>query len=546
MKTILKYIIASAVATASLSGCIKETFPTNGATADQVAESTTALDAMVNAIPGALTLYAQNYSQAWDFGYPAINVSLTCMTGDMVVLGNTGYNWFANWMCNLYLSEDYVTGYQFWYNYYSWIKSCNDVISTLSAVPEESLNSDQRSYLGIALAFRAQFYLDLVRLFEPKECNGSQVHDYTIPDNIKDLACVIVTENTSEEQAKSNPRATVTEVYDQVIFPDLERAERMLADYARTSKKMPDLSVVYGIAARAYLERGSAGVDGAYQKAADYARKAITAGSYSPLTQTQWEDPTTGFNSSTSNSSWMWCTVQTSETVHNLYSFIAHMSTEEDWTNYGKSVCRGINSNLYAEIADDDFRKHSWLDPGLFDYYDYKSCRPDYQTFFANTLKPLTSIKFRPGQGNYTTYTVGNAVDHPLMRVEEMYLIEAEALGAQNLSEGVNALNSFMQSYRQPSYSFSASSLKELQEEIGLQARIEFWGEGIAFWYKKRLALGIHLANSNCPDDSYRFEVDGRAPWWNLQIPRTEWQSNSALVGMNNPDPSNTVDNVIE
>lgn len=108
MKTILKYIIASAVATASLSGCIKETFPTNGATADQVAESTTALDAMVNAIPGALTLYAQNYSQAWDFGYPAINVSLTCMTGDMVVLGNTGYDWFANWMCNLYLSEDYV------------------------------------------------------------------------------------------------------------------------------------------------------------------------------------------------------------------------------------------------------------------------------------------------------------------------------------------------------------------------------------------------------------------------------------------------------
>ena len=50
-----------------------------------------------------------------------------------------------------------------------------------------------------------------------------------------------------------------------MIFPDLERAERMLADYARTSKKMPDLSVVYGIAARAYLERGSAGVDGAYQ-----------------------------------------------------------------------------------------------------------------------------------------------------------------------------------------------------------------------------------------------------------------------------------------
>lgn len=78
------------------------------------------------------------------------------------------------------------------------------------------------------------------------------------------------------------------------------------------------------------------------------------------------------------------------------------------------------------------------------------------------------------------------------------------------------------------------------------QARIEFWGEGIPFWYKKRLALGIDLANSNCKEDSYRFVVDGRAPWWNCQIPRTEWSSNPALIGMNNPDPSDTVENVIE
>lgn len=62
------------------------------------------------------------------------------MTGDMVVAGNSGYDWFANWMTNVALSEDYVTGYQFWYNYYSWIKSCNDVISTLSAVAEEDVN----------------------------------------------------------------------------------------------------------------------------------------------------------------------------------------------------------------------------------------------------------------------------------------------------------------------------------------------------------------------------------------------------------------------
>ena len=556
MKRYLKNITVSALAAASLSfsSCIKETFPTNGATAGQVAQSTTALQAMVNAIPTQLVLYGQNYAQAWDFGYPAINVSLTSMTGDMVVAGNSGYDWFANWMTNVALSEDYVTGYQFWYNYYSWIKSCNDVISTLSAVAEEDMNDEQKAYLGIALAFRAQFYLDLVRLFEAKECTGSQVKNYTIPENIKGLACCIVTENTTEEQSKSNPRATVDEVYDQVIFPDLERAERMLADYTRTVKTMPDLSVVYGISARAWLERGSAGVDGAFAKAAEYARKAIDQSNYTPLTQEQWEDPTTGFNSATSNSAWMWCTSQTSEQVHNLYSFMAHMSGEEQWTNYGgKGGGRAINSKLYALISDDDFRKHSWLDPGLFDYYEYKSCRPDYKEFFdpnsaASTKLPgsLVAIKFRPGQGNYTTYTVGNAVDHPLMRVEEMYLIEAEATAASNLSNGIALLNSFMQTYRYASYNCQSADFKAFQNEIGLQARIEFWGEGIPFWYKKRLALGIDLANSNCKEDSYRFVVDGRAPWWNCQIPRTEWSSNPALIGMNNPDPSDTVENVIE
>lgn len=555
MKKILNTIVVTAVAAVSLSGCIKETFPTNGATADQVAQSTSALEAMVKAIPTQLTLPYQNYSAAWDFGYPAINISLTCMTGDMVVLGTSGYDWFPYWMRNVYLSEDYVSGYQFWYNYYTWIKACNDVISTLAATAEEDMNASQKAYLGIALTFRAQFYLDLVRLFEPKECTGSQVKNYVIPDNIKGLACCLVTENTTEEESKSNPRATVEAVYEQ-IFSDLGRAETLLTGYTRELKTMPDLSVVYGIMARAYLERGSAGVSGAFAQAATYARKAIDTNQYSPLTQDQWEDPTNGFNSSTSNSAWMWCTNLPSENTGNLAAFIAHMSTEENWTNYGQTVCRGINSNLYAEIANDDFRKHSWLDPDLFDFYEYKSCRPDYKVFFDSNstasgnfyihLYPLANIKFRPGQGNYTDYKIGNAVDNPLMRIEEMYLIEAEALGADNLATGKAKLESFMQTYRQPSYTCSANDFTAFQNAVALQARIEFWGEGIPFWYKKRLGLGIHLANSNCKEDVYRFEVDGVAPWWNCQIPRTEWQSNPALVGYNNPDPSDTVDNVIE
>ena len=553
MKKIVNKIVLPVVAALAMSGCLKETFPTNGATAEQVGQSSSALQAMVNSIPTAMILYGQNYSQAWDCGYPGIMISLTSMSGDMIIGGSTGYDWFSNWGANKALSFEYVTGYQFWFNYYSWIKTCNDVISSLSGMAEEDLNADQRAYLAIALTNRANYYFDLVRLFEPKPTTSNKVHGYTIPDAIKGLACTIVTENTTEEEAANNPRATVADVYDQVIFPDLDRAEQLIDGYRRSVKTMPDKAVVYGMKARAYLERGAAGVSGAYAEAAKYARMAIDESGCTPLTQDQWEDPTNGFNNAYSNNSWMWCISQTSDQVHNLYSFMAHMSTEEDWTNYGKSVGRSIVSTLYDQIADDDFRKHSWLDPAFFDYYNYKSCRSDAATFFlsnyagTNFTREYSSIKFRPGSGNYIDYSTGNAVDLPLMRVEEMYLIEAEAAGAANLEDGKAKLNNFVRSYRSPSYSCNASSFESFQEAVGLQVRIEFWGEGIPFFYKKRMGLGIHLANTNCRYDDYRFEVDGVAPWWNVVIPRRELQNNPAIPEeMNNPNPSDTVDTVVE
>ena len=46
------------------------------------------------------------------------------------------------------------------------------------------------------------------------------------------------------------------------------------------------------------------------------------------------------------------------------------------------------------------------------------------------------TIKFRPKNGEMNDYTIGAAVDYPLMRIEEMYLIEAEAIG---MSQGLAA-----------------------------------------------------------------------------------------------------------
>ena len=54
MKNILKISIAALASAALLSGCIKETFPTDRATSDQLAGSASALEAMVKGIPTAL------------------------------------------------------------------------------------------------------------------------------------------------------------------------------------------------------------------------------------------------------------------------------------------------------------------------------------------------------------------------------------------------------------------------------------------------------------------------------------------------------------
>ena len=552
MKNILKKITLSALAAFTLTSCIEETFPEGSTvTQGQVAQSSGALQAMMSSVPAAMILpYVNTGDQAWDFGYPAIAIALTHMSGDLVIGGEDGYNWFGAWDQNVAMGERYAyNAYTFWYNYYAWMKPCNDVISTVKSVPQENWTIDQRHIIGVALAFRAHFYLDMVRLYQPKPATDPDITGYEISNEIKDLACVIVTEATTPEMAKANPRATVEDIYNQVILPDLALAEICLADYERPQPTMPDLAVVYGLSARAYLERGFAGVEGAYAKAAEYARKAITTGAKTPLTQAQWENPTTGFNSYAANSnSWMWCTTQTSDQVGNLASFIAHMSTEENWTNYGKTVGRSIVSTLYDQIADTDFRKHSWLDPDFFDYYEYKSCRPDAKQFFltvysgTDRTREYGAIKFRPGQGDYVNYTTGNAIDFPVMRMEEMLLIEAEAVGAQNLEQGKALLEAFVKT-RQPDYTCNVINLAGFQEQIAKQARIEFWGEGIPFYYKKRLAQGIHLSGTNCWNDVARWELDGVAPWWNLCIPITERQSNPAITEqLNNPDPEEVID----
>ena len=533
--------ILTAVAAAAImaSSCIEETHSLAVATEDQVT-----LQTLIKGIPSAMMEpgsagYASS-GQAWDFGIPAIHLATESMTGDLIVTGNIGYDWFQQWGTNDALGQEYAVCVLTWNTYYRWIAMCNDIIRKISTIDASEVTQTDRHYLGTAYTYRAYCYLDLVRLYEYKE------NKYTDGDGIVGLSVPLVTEESTEEQAKNNPRATADEIFEKVIFPDLEKAEELLSDYSPANRYAVSLALVYGLKARSYIDRATAHEDAdLYANAAEYARKAITSSSCTPLTQTEWEDPTNGFNNASSNNSWIWGLPLASENVASLFCFTAHMSNEQSWAAYGFAVGRGINKNLYNSIDRNDFRKHSWLDPDRSSY-EYKSCRQDSKTYFAESLADYVNIKFRPVGGECKISATGGAADHPMMRVEEMYFIEAEAKAHESLNEGISLLNAFMNNYRIVGGGYDcakkATSLKAFINELLLQKRIEFWGEGIVMFDLKRLDVSTKrgYVGTNSPT-SYRLNTDGRAPYWNFVISRGEVQNNKAIIGKNNPDPSGII-----
>ena len=565
MKNIFKITLTVLITGLLFSSCIEETFPKGSTlTKDQIEQSEEALTYMMSGVPTALTSanaagYYSTYGWQGDFGMPAIHYALETMLEDFTLSGEMGYFWFPHWMQNNAQGSDYIYAALFWYSYYPWIKLVNDIIGVIGEV-DDNTPEDTRRILGQAYAYRAMFYLDMARLYEPKPNKYLK-----IDESIIGLTVPIVTEKTTEEMSKQNKRATREEMY-QFILSDLAAAEEYLQK-APEGYTAPGLSAVYGMFARAYLELGATYSDPtfstpqtpspevwdmtsqkAYEEAARYARKVIDAGHHMPLTQAEWEDAQRGFNDGSSNNAWIWGLTVSSENVSNLIAHVAHRSCEAIY-GYATLFQLSVNKALYAQISDEDFRKHSWYDPDLDYSYQLAGSAEEQYSFINGSAYnyPATkymSLKFRPAGGNVMDYTVGNCADYCLMRIEEMYFIEMEAeLGKGNIGKARELLNAFMQDYRYSSYdcTYKTMTVDAYIKEMMLQKRIEFWGEGILLYDYKRLNMGITRGyeGTNVPSTA-RFNCEGRSPQWNIVLTRGEFQSNSGIIhpDENNPDPT--------
>ena len=546
------YIIIMVSIAFAAVGCVSETLPQGSVqTQEQVAESESALKAMANAIPASMMTsdvlgWVGSYGDHTDFGIAGIHLRTDFMLEDLVTSGdNPYYNRFYAYVMNRSQGERYISCAYFWQCYYKWIKAANDIISLVNPV---DATPEALGYLAAAYTYRAMFYLDLARLYEPKE------NAYTDVTPVLGLTVPLVTEATTEEQAKNNPRVPREGMYE-FILSDLAEAERLMSPL-QMNYTLPSLASVYGLYARAWLEMGywnDADSQMAFSKAAEYARKAIVQSGKIPLTQAQWEDPVNGFNNGAASDSWIWGLTTSSENTINIITFTAHISSEATWGYAPLSqIC--ASRRFYDAIAEGDFRKNSWLDPeyignpdgGLPYSYKFSGTDADKVNFLRGTemnppAVPYQNIKFRPYLGECSDYAVGNCADHPLMRVEEMYFIEMEAVAHSDLGLAKILLEEFMDTrVVDGSFVCEASDLNSFLDEMLFQKRVEFWGEGVVFFDYKRLGKGIQRGYPGTNEAAvYAFNSDGLSPQWNIVVTNGEFQYNAGINSLtNNPDPS--------
>ena len=106
-----------------------------------------------------------------------------------------------------------------------------------------------------------------------------------------------------------------------------------------------------------------------------------------------------------------------------------------------------------------------------------------------------------------------------------------------NTGEALNVLTNFEKTYRNPSFSTSAATADEIQNVIWNKRRIEFWGEGLAWFDLKRLNKGIDRTKAGYPDAFiYKLEPDNDELAWIFPIPESEITANKLISeNQNNP-----------
>lgn len=477
--------------------------------------------AAVTGIFSGLSTYMAVYSDHFDFGYPAIMHGLD-LQGNEMVGPNSGYNWHSYWESFSSPTKSGTPSGMAWYHMYKLVRASNAVAAT---IPADTDNDLLKFYRAQAVGSRAWEYWVLAQLYQ---------YNYKGNEN---QPCVPVITDLNSEQASSEgcARSTVQETYDQILA-DITEAINLLEATSVTPEQVIDSkanrliskATAYGIRARVYLTMQE------WSKAAADAQAAINAFGGRPYEISEVNHP--AFESM-NEPSWMWG-IAIAETDRVVTSGIVNLPSFLGSFNYGYCTVgdwKWLNMNLYQNIPNTDVRKGWFLDEDLVS----PNLTPE-QTKYLHSygdIPEYLQVKFNSYQGVLNQST--NATDVPLMRVEEMYYILAEAKAMSgDVTGGMNVLTNFVKTYRDPGFNKSADSGEEVQELVHKQRQIEFFGEGLSWFDTMRLGKGVDRRASNWPS-AYTYYMAPDAPQLIYCIPTGEINGNP-LIGENDANPESS------
>lgn len=519
MKSYTKYFTLAFAAVSMVACNDLDTEPlgstiTSQQKADVVAANPEMAAAGLEGLPQSAKLIMSNYDVHTDFGVASMFLITDSRGMDMYSL-NIGYNWYSAAAEMGDFAGNYYDNLLFWNTYYKMIKSSNDL---LDGTPSGDDVADEiKFYRSQSYAFRAYAYLNLAQMYQFTYAKNPEAP--TVP--------LITDENMVEVGMNGCPRATGVEIYEQ-INSDIDRAIELLEQVPSTvipSKRFINLAAAYGLRARTllFMQNWSDA-----SKAADKAIELAKANGLSPYTIAEASVP--GFASiSDHNIMWAIENLSTESFTQGVVNFASMMGS---WMSNGycsTGTYRMINKNLYEEIPSSDVRKGWWLDANA----NPSSTMPaTYKAYIASCVGkgseflPYTQVKFAAastGPG-----TPNGATDVPLMRIEEMYLIKAEAEGMIAPATGAQTLSAFIKTYRDSNYSYSSSSASELQDEIWKHRRLELWGEGFSYFDMMRLQKTLDRRGSGI-DPAWVFVVAPDDPVLIYEIVQPEVEANKLL-----------------
>ncbi len=464
MKKILLIFALFATILASCSKDALETTPTDAVSGDGVMGQTTT--AMM-ALDGT---YRMLFEWGWSVGgnyHQEIGIMgyalMADLMGEDMVMAAQGSGWF--WFDYRYNVKSRYTSsswrpYGLWNYYYTIISNVNYIIAAEETMQGPS--ADKNSIIGQAYALRAYCYHNLAVMFARTYVGH------------EDEKCVPIYTEPTVAGTEGQPRASNKEVYTQAIA-DINKAISLLEGVSVRDKSQIGVNVAKAFKAR--ILSYTANTTAEWKEVATLAKEAQAGSQICAI-----DNVYNGFNKASQKFvMWGYYTIQEQTTTNP--QFMVHM--DYYWNGYGARAPKCCSSWLYEKMSETDARRAWWN-------------TTDENVPELLQEKFLFNISKNPGDAEY----VNSICDRIYMRVEEMYLLEAEALCRAGEDVAAQAVLNSLMANRDPEYDCSSKTGTEmgvlttdltgsLLEEITIQRRIELWGEYGRVYDIKRYKQGF-------------------------------------------------------